>query len=162
MFCRQCGKDIGKTKTNYCKFCGESMGAVAKHKSNSSIQTKKPMLNKWWPDMSIEKNQIKSARLASVIAVIIAIITAIVVIIGGLDQAALIDAVLFAIIAFFLWRMSRVAAVAGLGLYLLEIVYSINNNPERGLIGWLLSAFFILIFANGVRATFAHKQKISE
>jgi hypothetical protein len=66
---------------------------------------------------------------------------------------SLIDSALFAVIAWALFRYSRVAAVAGLLLYIVERIDMIAS----GLIGGLLmTAIIALIFLGAVRGTFAY------
>jgi hypothetical protein len=80
-------------------------------------------------------------------------------IIKGFGVSSLIDAALFAAIAFGLRRKSRFAAVAGLVLYLAERAYSwtetgsIGGNPA-------LAIVLILGFVAGVRGAFAYQRLV--
>lgn len=70
----------------------------------------------------------------------------------GMDVGALVDAFIFAAIAFGLWRQSRVAAWAGLLLYLAERIYMWS---QYGLKNPVIAAILILAFIGGVRGTSA-------
>src|SRR5437773_7953151 len=69
-----------------------------------------------------------------------------------LDGSALFDAGLFAVVAVFLWRQSRVAAWAGCLLYLGERIYMWGSNPAS-LRHPFLSIVIILAFIAGIRGT---------
>ncbi|MBW4518560.1 MAG: hypothetical protein KME16_02345 [Scytolyngbya sp. HA4215-MV1] len=73
---------------------------------------------------------------------------------------ALIDAGIFGAIAWGIYQMSRVAAVAGLVVYIAERIYmqvAAGAQPGAGLI---VSIFITLAFINAVRGTFAyHRMK---
>lgn len=68
------------------------------------------------------------------------------------DLGALIDAVLFMIIGWGIFKLSRTAALAGLCLYLLERIYMwATIGPKNPIIAIIIS----LMFINSVRGTFA-------
>ena len=72
---------------------------------------------------------------------------------------ALLDAAAFAAVAFGLSRRSRVAAVFGLCLYLIEEAYVLTQARPLTL---LIVAAFTIAFVNGVRGAFAlHRQQRS-
>ena len=73
-----------------------------------------------------------------------------------IDGWALVDAVIFAIVAWGIYQMSRVAAVAGLVIYILEKVYMQVALGMRMGIGTLMVVVLILAFINGIRGTFAY------
>lgn len=52
--------------------------------------------------------------------------------------------------------MSRVAAVAGLGLYVLEQLLMRLDNPAVAPVGLIVAGLIILAFIHGVRGTFAY------
>lgn len=70
----------------------------------------------------------------------------------GMDAWALIDAVIFAAIAFGLWRHSRFAAWAGLLVYAFERIFMWS---VQGPINPVVAAIFVLAFVGGVRGTHA-------
>jgi hypothetical protein len=65
---------------------------------------------------------------------------------------ALLDAAAFAAVAIGLSRSSRVAAVCGLGLYLVEEAYVLGQARPFTL---LIVVLFTMAFVNGVRGAFA-------
>ena len=73
----------------------------------------------------------------------------------NLNEYALVDIVLFVLIGWGIYRMSRAAAVLGLMLYVLEQLYTWTEagfKPSAHII------LFIIAFANSIRGTFAfHK-----
>jgi hypothetical protein len=69
---------------------------------------------------------------------------------------SLLDAAAFAAVAIGLSRRSRVAAVCGLGLYLVEEAYVLAQAQPLTL---LVVVLFTIAFVNGVRGAFAlHRQ----
>ena len=70
----------------------------------------------------------------------------------------LIAAVIFGVIAMGIWRLSRVAAVLGLVLFVAEAIWMLLDvRGVTGLVKALLVTLFLtLIFVNGVRGTFAY------
>ena len=85
-----------------------------------------------WPAISDKTSAQSGARQGFWAAVWCAGVTALVAalslvgasLFNGIDASSFIDAILFGIIAWKLRGYSRVAAVAGLGLYLLERAYA--------------------------------------
>ena len=70
---------------------------------------------------------------------------------------ALVDAGLFALIAFGIYKMSRLAAVLGLLLYLWG---QLSQILATGKTNFILVILFTLYFIHGIRGTFAyHKLK---
>jgi len=70
----------------------------------------------------------------------------------GFDASALLDGVIFGVIAFGLWRRSRAAAWAGLVLYVAERACMWS---QIGIKNPVIAAIFILAFVGGVRGTSA-------
>jgi hypothetical protein len=68
---------------------------------------------------------------------------------------AFVDAALFGVIAWGIYWMSRVAAIAGLGLYILEQVASVATTDSKHGFG-AITIIIILAFVNSVRGTFAY------
>ncbi len=66
---------------------------------------------------------------------------------------SLIDACIFGVLSFGIYKMSRIASVAGLGLYLIERAdIWITYGPKNLIIAGLL----VLMFINSIRGTFAY------
>jgi hypothetical protein len=71
---------------------------------------------------------------------------------------ALVDAAIFAAIAFGIWRESRVAAVAGLGVYIIEQLHLLTIPVRRGAGSFLIVAALLVAFIGGIRGAFALHQ----
>lgn len=72
----------------------------------------------------------------------------------GIDAWALIDALLFIIIGYGIYKMNRIAAIAGLSLYILE---RIMMWFEQGLeVVPVVAILIILLFINSLRGIFAY------
>ena len=120
----------------------------------------------FWPDLDTEDGAKSACRAAMWCAVFVAGITTIVALIAiagvkglplPIDGSALIDAALFAGIAFGLSRYSRFAGVAGFALFLIERLYMI---AKAGFLmgGGILGIVLALAFFNGMRGTFAYNK----
>jgi hypothetical protein len=72
----------------------------------------------------------------------------------GLDAWGLIDAVIFAWMAWRISKASRAWAIVGLLMYLLEVGYKLVTNPS-GALG-VLTIIFILTYINAIRGAFAY------
>jgi hypothetical protein len=71
----------------------------------------------------------------------------------GFNGWSLLDAVLFVVIAWRIKRMSRMWAVLGFLLYLLEVGFNFATN-KPGAIG-VLTVIFVLTYIGAIRGTFA-------
>lgn len=72
------------------------------------------------------------------------------------NYLGLVDAVLFFIIAFGIYKMSKFAAYSGLFLYIVEVAANVYSNHK---ISNLATAIIIIImFVNGVRGTVAYNK----
>jgi hypothetical protein len=76
----------------------------------------------------------------------------------NIDIWALVDVFLFCIIAVGIWRVSRIAAVSGLMLYVLERVWMFQTN---GQIGGFVAIIIVIMFVNSIRGTFAYHRQSS-
>src|SRR5258708_29794515 len=125
--------------------------------------------NSWWPDVSDLPSADKAIRYGFWAAVFVASVTAIVALLAiyfhrpilGIDGAGLVDAVLFAAIAFGIDRKSRTAAIGGLVLYLGERVYMLASGSATSTTG-IMTVMFTLYFVHGVRGTFAYRKLSSQ
>ena len=66
---------------------------------------------------------------------------------------AVVDAVIFAALAFAIWRNSRFAAIVGLAIFILERVWMLQNS---GRTPGIISLVLLVMFVNGIRGTFAY------
>jgi hypothetical protein len=79
------------------------------------------------------------------------------------DGWALIDAAIFGLIAWGIYRMSRVAAVAGLVLYIIERIAMHIALGKSHISGIFVTVLFLFAFINAVRGTFAyHRMRNAE
>lgn len=120
-----------------------------------------------WPTVETEQGATNATMQAFGAAVLVAVITAGLALLGSagvgfahaadFDASALADAFVFAVVGWGLWRHSRVAAWAGLLLYLTERAFMWSTIGVKNPV---LAAIFILAFVSGVRGTSAlHKMK---
>jgi hypothetical protein len=121
------------------------------------------MANWAWPEIIDEDSARDAAHMAGGWAGIVAGLTAVFAILSmiggprimGMNGFSLLDAALFALVAWQTWRGSRAFAVTGLALYGLEVLYGVVTHPPG--IG-ILTIIILLALVNGVRGTFGlHK-----
>ena len=121
------------------------------------------MANWAWPEIIDEDSARDAAHKAGGWAGVVAGLTtlfAIISILGGVSVLgirawSLLDAALFAVVAWRVWAGSRAWAITGLSLYCLEVLYGMVTHPPG--IG-VLTVIIVLALINGVRGTFGlHK-----
>jgi hypothetical protein len=114
---------------------------------------------KWyWPDVSDLEGAKGAARYGMCCAVFVAGVTTLFVLLaifGFSFMGIKPDAVLFAGIAFGLSRYSRIAAVAGFALFVIEKIYIVMATGSFLAVG-VLGNLIALGFLNSIRGTFAH------
>jgi len=115
--------------------------------------------NNLWPDTSHLDGATTAARSGLWAACFVAIVTASLALYSEFvrpllifDIWGLLDSLLFAVIAIGIWKMSRIAAIFGLTLYLGEQWYQWTTDGIGNIIVVLL---LTLLFVNGVRGTIA-------
>ena len=131
------------------------------------------MFPKWkdriWPEITHTEIAKKAARQGFWAAVFCASMTAVLSILGhagievfGIKNFGLLelgDAVLYAVIAWRIYKMSRIAAIAGLSLYL----YSrINMWVDYGPRNPVIAIIFTLMFINSIRGTFTYHKFVKK
>ncbi len=72
---------------------------------------------------------------------------------------SLIDVSLYFIIAFGIFKMSRVAAFSGFLLYLIEVIVTFRNGHSLRVL-WIFAMFFL--FLNGIRGTICYHKLIEK
>jgi hypothetical protein len=119
-----------------------------------------------WPSITDEESARKAAKQGVIAAGFVAVITALFATISmagttvmNISAWAYIDAVIFAAIAFGIYKMSRTAAVLGLLLYLLEKLMMLSSIRPASI---FLIGILIIAFVNSVRGTFAYHRIISQ
>lgn len=108
-----------------------------------------------WPDVSDENSSKDASKQGLWAAGFVATITSLMAFSGamGFDQSAFVDAFLFVIIGFGIYRFSRTAAIAGLGLYIVERIYAWSTVGVKNA---AIAAILILMFVNSIRGTFSY------
>jgi hypothetical protein len=123
----------------------------------------------WWPEVDSSDGAKGAAHQGAGSAVIVAGVTTLfsvlaifgVQILPGFSPASLIDAGLFAIVAWRIYKMSRIWAVLGLVFFVGERVYSLYLRGLTGAGGLVVGVILLFGFISGVRGTFAY-QKLSK
>lgn len=118
-----------------------------------------------WPKITDIKSAKDAAKQGVGVAIFVAGVTALFAILSlfGVEMVtiwALLDAAIFAGIAFAIYKMSRVAAIFGLAFYLWGQVNAIGST---GKVNIFMLMFITFGFINAIRGTFAyHKLLKSE
>jgi hypothetical protein len=120
----------------------------------------------YWPDLSDIDGAKDASRLGMWCAIIVCAMTALFALLAlagtrvmGIDPWALIDAAIFAAIAFGIHKYSRFAAVAGFALFLIEKIYQVIQQGPLG--AGVLGIIFLIGFLNAVRGTFAYHKLVA-
>jgi hypothetical protein len=119
--------------------------------------------NVYWPEIKNSEQAVQASNMGFGAALFVAAVNALISTISVLQHAAIfgvsaagyVDASLFALIAWGIRCRSRVAAVAGLSLFLLEKIYQFATQP-KAVLGLLMAAALLALFISGVRGTFAY------
>lgn len=123
----------------------------------------------YWPTFGNIADTRQASNQGVIAAAVCAAMTAVVATISalssqsimGISPLAYVDAALFAIIAFFVWRRSRVAAVIGLALFAVEKIVQFATQPQA-YFGIFVGVALLLAFINGVRGTFAYRRMLAQ
>ena len=114
----------------------------------------------WWPDIHDTDTARRVARQAFWAAIVVVVLTVVLAglaafgtSVAGITPAAFVDAAMFGLVAVGIWRMSRIAAVAGLVLFGIEKLLMVQTMKPGNLI---VAVALLFAFANGVRATVAY------
>jgi hypothetical protein len=121
--------------------------------------------NTWRPDVSDKDSAEKAIVNGFGAAAFVASVTTIIALISiflhkpilGIDCWGLFDAMIFAAIAFGIYKKSRASPVAGLVVYVIERVYMMSTNgaPTSGVI---MTFILTMSFVHGIRGTFAYSK----
>lgn len=121
----------------------------------------------YWPDVSdldgakdATRYGMWCAMLVSGVTALFAILSSLGIRLMGITPAALLDAVIFAAIAYGLFKYSRFAAVAGFGFFLLEKIYAFITTGSILGVG-VLGVIILFGFLNGIRGAFAYQKLIA-
>jgi hypothetical protein len=75
----------------------------------------------------------------------------------GMDAWAFVDAGIFAIAGWRIWRLSRIWAVLALAIFIFETVYAVESSPNVSAGGAYVRAVLALALVSSVRGTFAYQ-----
>ncbi|MBU1308643.1 MAG: hypothetical protein KKE30_03805 [Gammaproteobacteria bacterium] len=120
-------------------------------------ESKNKDFNMFWPNIDDIEDAKGVAKGAAFIPAFVSVVTTIIVLVGifytpilGLDEWAFIDAFLFALVAFGMWKLNRVVAILGLALYVwgqLQLL-SVHGSGTG-----VMAVFFVIMWFNGIRAS---------
>jgi hypothetical protein len=116
----------------------------------------------YWPTIEDPSPAEQATKAAVGVSGFIAALTALLAVLSifyhkpifGIDGLGLIDAVIFALIAWRISKASRIWAIVGLLMYLAEVGYKLATNPS-GALG-VLTIIFILTYINAIRGAVAY------
>lgn len=128
----------------------------------SGAKATKPT-NMYWPEIRNLEQAVQASNMGVAAALFVAGVNTLIATIStfqhaavmGVTAAGYVDAALFALAAWGIWRRSRVAAIAGLCLFLAEKIYQFATQPKAAL-GLLVALALLALFISGVRGTFAY------
>ena len=121
---------------------------------------------KWyWPKLTDLKESEKAAHQGAVVCFLVAGGTAIVAGMSvwldkpvlGMDAWAFVDAGIFAIAGWRIWRLSRIWAVLALAIFIIETVYAVESSPAIPAAGAYVRVVLALALIGSVRGTFAYQ-----
>jgi hypothetical protein len=125
---------------------------------------KKGTKNWIWPSIFDKESARQAALQGTVAAIFVASITVLFATISltgttfmQIDAWSYVDAIFFAAIAFGIYKMSRIASILGLLLYLLERIDMWLTFGPKNIV---IAAIFIIAFINSVRGAFAYHRII--
>lgn len=119
---------------------------------------------KWyWPEMTDLESAESAAHAGAGACFFVAAVTSLVAVISislsrpimGLNGWSFVDASLFAIAGWRMWRFSRPWAIVALAMYLLERVYAAISNPGASM-AIVMTVILTLLLIGGIRGTFAY------
>jgi hypothetical protein len=126
---------------------------------------------KWyWPTFGNVADAMQASNGAFWAAVFCAVVTALFATISifthagviGVTASSYVDAVLFALVAWRIRRRSKVFAIIGLALFVLEKVYQYTTQPLSTVgFGVVVAIALLFLFINGVRGNFAYHRLTS-
>lgn len=129
-------------------------------KKNSKRIFESRLFSKLFPEMS-KRKMVESAKLASIIAIIISMITlASRAYRHNLSVSTMILPGLFFVLAWFTWKMSRLAATTLLAFYILEIIGRWVFYSDEASHYILIHLIFLFIFIKGMQGTVAYQRSL--
>jgi hypothetical protein len=129
---------------------------------------KSPAMKWYWPELTDLKESEQAAHQGAGVCFFIAAGTAIIAGVSvlldkpilGMDAWAFVDAGIFAIAGWRIWRMSRIWAVFALAMFIIESVYAIASHPVPSV--FFMRMILALALIGSVRGTLAYQRFRSE
>jgi hypothetical protein len=116
-----------------------------------------------WPEMESRVLAIQVTRQGVLAAVLSCVLTALVsaLSVGGYTLYNFLDALIFAIVAWRIYRLSFSWSIFGLVFFLVERIDGVTRGTIKiNLVGWIIAAAFVMCYVNSIRATwFLRKNK---
>jgi len=120
-------------------------------------------VKRYWPKLTDLKESEKAAHEGAGVCFLIAGGTAIIAGMSvwldkpvlGMDAWALVDAGIFAIAGWRIWRLSRIWSVLALAMFILESVYAFAVHPLPAV--FVMRVTLTLVLISSVRGTFAYQ-----
>lgn len=133
---------------------------------------KKNAKNWWWPRIENLDDAIEASKSGFIASLIVACVTAAFATyalfskssILGIDAWAYFDSVIFLLVAWRIKKYSRVFAVFGTILYVVEKIMFLQSQGAQASSGIFMTIIFLLMFITGTRGVFAYHKfsKISK
>lgn len=120
---------------------------------------------KWyWPELTNLKESEKASREGAGVCFLVAGGTAVIASMSilldkpilGMDGWAFVDAALFAIAGWRIWRFSRIWSVVGLLVFIAESIVAVASHPLPAV--FLIRVSLTLLLIGSVRGTFAYRR----
>jgi hypothetical protein len=122
---------------------------------------RRTMREKWWPTVGTVDSARAEARQVAYLAWVLGVGTGVISLITGY-QWLLIDGVVWLALGVGVWKMSRIAAVACLALFLPGAVGLVSLSSGFDPITLIVSIAIAVGLVGGVRATFAYHSMIRD
>jgi hypothetical protein len=116
-----------------------------------------------WPEMESRVSAIQVTRQGVLAAALSCSLTALVsaLSVGGYTLYNFLDALIFAIVAWRIYRLSFSWSIFGFVFFLVERIDGVMRGTIKiNLVGWIIAAAFVMCYVNSIRATwFLRKNK---
>jgi signal transduction histidine kinase len=118
--------------------------------SNSAIWELIPEINSRESAIQVTYQGVLAAVFSCVITVILAVLS-----LFGFNPWCLVDAIIFAVVAWRIYRLSFSWSVIGLVLFIIEKVYQLFSSTivHPNIFGWIIAAVCVMCYVNSIRAT---------
>lgn len=169
MFCHNCGIELSKG-AKFCSKCGMAISSNEINEGTDSIKksTKGHWLMWWQINEDELENQVaryerlgmlESARgQASILLAFSATLTVLSISFWGTDSSAYIDALLFVILALFIYAGKKIAIILAMLLWTLEKIYT-PGTPVASFLWW---AIYMGIFWKAYKVEQLRAEKFSK